>query len=443
MSTTPPPAPQQPPKITRETLALNERTAAKERFLGLVDGGVFGKIGQHIEMGARGLAGWLLEGLFTLGGWIIENAVQTIIEVEKTQDTSMRRIASLAIQDLFNLDSPPPVGGPRGRGRERAADNAAIGRAVRGAILAELPASGPVTPEQGIRNAEKLLDTVTSLAIEGWYEGMIVETAGLGFINAFAELDDTLANVLGLGRLVRQGIGPWIHATIAEPVERAINRQIRPRLFSPAEAARALARGVISEEEYFEGMAQQGWTDAKARHLLSVNVRSPSIADIADFVRLGELEFSDGVKLLTDDGWQQEIAEAVLRLEIDKKLLPLKDRLASLAITMYGQREITETELLRLLLQADYTNAEIAVARSIGDALRARPQRLTQSQLQAAFDAGITDLSTVRDWIEEEGYTLRDGLLIEQLMLRKKLSADEKAARALELAEKQRAPNRN
>lgn len=443
MGTPPTPTPPRDPTIRSVAQPPNYKIIGAQEWRGKVEAGFLKDIGKLLESAFRVVAGWLLTGLFGIGAWIIGTAVETIIAVEAEQGETMERLASLAIQDLFNLPEAPRVGGARGAGAGRTEQRAVIGRAIRNALLAELPIGRQLTPDEGVKNAEKLLDTVSNIAIEGWFEGMVIESASVGFIRGFTELDDTLANILGLGRLVRAGLRPYIEASIATPLEWAVNKATTPRIFGPAEAARAVARGIMTKEAYLEEMARQGWSAPRAEHLLAVNQRSPGIADIAEFVRFGALTFEEGKKLLTDDGWEEKVADLVLRSEVSKRLAPLKEAIASVAITMYAEREITSDELLRLLVGADYTNPELQLARALGDLRRARPRRLSIGQVSEAFSTGLIDISIVRDWIDDEAYTERDALIIEQLLLKRKITDEELERRRQERLERERQRNRN
>lgn len=407
----------------------------------------------------------ILVALFSLGGFIIKSAVEVIIQVEDTQGQELREIAALAIQDLFNLPEKPRVGGRGIKGGVSSQDRTAIGQAILNSLLGNVaqfsiinpridpppPAGSPasitppayIAPSKGLENAVKLLDTVANIAIEGWYEGMIIESASIGFIHGFTELDDTLANILGLGRLVRTGLRPYIEAAVSTPLEWHLNRITQPRLFGPAEAARAVARKVMTREAYFEEMARQGWSPARADHLLAVNSRSPGLADIADFVRFRALTFEEGKKLLTDDAWQPEVAELLLRTEIQKKLGTLRDRIANTAISQYADRVLRVEDLVRTLVAVDYTPEEVELARALGDLLRATPRQLSIGQISEALSDDLIDLATVRDWIDDQGYSERDSLILEQLLLKRKLDDDERDRRRKERLERERSPNRN
>ncbi len=443
MAAPPPTIPPGTPTFKVTVTAPTEKQVALERSQGVAESGLLDVLWSGLVKAARWIAQGFLLGLFTAGTSIIKHAVEVIVATEDKMGAEMRELTALAIQDLFNLPEPPVVGAGEIRRGRRKANYAVIGKAVRERLTAEFKIPEGDQKNPGLQNLDKLLEVVISIAVEGWYEGMVVETASLGWIKGFTELDDTLANVLGLGRLVRSALSPMMEAAIRDPLEKLMMTLTTPKLFGPAEAARAVARKKMTLEEYGKEMALQGWDADKASHLLAVNTKSPGLGQIAQLIDLQLLPFDDGVKLLTDDGWEEKAARLLINLEMENRVVPLRERLASLATSMFGDREITEVELQRALGAAGYTVREIEMGIALGQLLRARPKRLSIGQLSEALTEGLIDLATVRNWLDQEGYTDRDALIVEQLLLKRKLDDEERERRRKERLEKVESPNRN
>ena len=110
----------------------------------------------------------------------------------------------------------------------------------------------------------------------------------------------------------------------------------------------------------------------------------------------------------------------------DDRVRSLNNNLESLARDMFRDREIDEPELVRLLTVARRSDAEIALIKGIVWIERSRPRRLGRAQMEAAFRQNLISLDELGDFYLKEGYSERDAVLLEQLVLTRKLKDEER-----------------
>ncbi len=443
-----PPPPPGPPVIPEDVIKITTTEVDWERK-GREEAAGRLRAGEH-HAKEKAKTDWLgekvnkvLEALFGIFLGLVEIIFKVLGDVEKDETGQLAELTTFALRAAIpDADIPLlPVG--RDKRPARSAIVRGLGEKIRNLIAPEPPAGTIITPEAGQENANRLLGNIMNLVTEEWTVSWLLDAASYHLLGRFGDLKEDLIQSLGLGRLVRLALRPYIEILIAEPVERLLRKQHPDKLFGPGEAARALARGVINDSQYFSEMAEQGWDERRARHLLAVNTKSPSAAVLGELVRLGALESKDAVKFLTDDGWTEPTAALIIELERQRRFFSIQNKRADTAIEAFGRRELLEDELVRQLGAANYTTEEITEGLALGHLLQMIPKRLSFAQARDAFTSGLISLERFRDFLVQEGYSDRDQIVLEETAIARKLSREEIGARRETKVTRKKAPNRN
>ena len=419
---TPPPA--DDATIKRDVERAGYRTVTEEVTSSVVSGPIPGMISKAFADGLTAAGSALLELLIKASSRIGEEIGKDIDNVEKVAGPTLLKAAAAGLSDYFGVDITADELGIRGGTDQRRAASEKIGKFVLARMFGELGEAGPITPEQGSENASRMLGFNLSTALEGWLAGILGSSILSSLIPNWADLDEIVASNLGLGRLNRRIMAPLLNLLVVEPHNWDLNKRFRQRIFSDTQAVRALFRGETTDEEYFETMARLGWSRERAATLKVVNGRLPEKEDFARMLESKLITEEELPELFGTLGFEPGLADVMSAIVRDDRVRTLNNALESLARDMFRDREIDEQEFRRLIKVAQRSEVEEAILVGIAFIERSRPKRLTRAQMERAFDEGLIDLGRLRDFYLEEGFAITDALILEQLVVKKKLERE-------------------
>jgi hypothetical protein len=348
--------------------------------------------------------------------------------IEAQVGPQLLKFASAGLRDFLGVDISADQLGLRGgtAGRGAAADS--IGKHVIGSMFGTFRQGGGITPEVGLENAENLISAVIGTALEGW----LGTTLGFGYITKdlpnWGDLDDVVARNLGMGRVTSRVLRPLIDALVLEPFTQYLNDKLRPALLTEAQATRAVNRGTIDEEAYFEIMGRHGWPRGIAAELRMQHTQQLSRSELQQLYDQRLLQADDVLMHLRAQGYSQGLAEGVFRLIQNDRVSSLRTALATTARDMFRDRDIDEDQARDVLRSIDYSEAEIAALLAVARVERARRRRLTNAQAEEAFRFELLDADALRGHYEREGYSPRDVEVLLSLAVKDKEAADQRAA---------------
>ncbi len=265
--------------------------------------------------------------------------------------------------------------------------------------------------------------------------GLIGEIASLGKFEQFKELGANMTVNLSLGRMQRVAQMPLFKIGVAEPMQWALNRQLRPTLLKEQELVAALHSGDVSAEDVYEEFARLGYSVPKINTLISQYKQRVSVSGVDRLWRWGILSRGDAVIYLTKQGWAKEDAELALRNE----------ELARMDVQEKADLDLLRRHVVNGVLTEDQTKLaleafHIADEEKLDWLRRALFERdlprkfLTEARLMTAFEEGIIDVDQFDAENRRAGYSTDDQsiLLLETLLALKKQkeAAAVKAARA-------------
>jgi hypothetical protein len=306
---------------------------------------------------------------------------------------------------------------------------AQIGQAVLTAMFQSLEHPAQITPEEGLANAERFMSFSMHEAIEGWLLKNLEGSLLSDWFPHWGELSGLVAQNLGIGRLMRRVLAPLLNILMVEPTTRRLNKAFFPATLTESQAARFLAARYIGDEEYFTRMAEQGWPRGLAGQLLIINSRMLSESDVEQGRQVNALREEEALDALRKLGYTEEVARVKFHITEQVRLRKIEDQVATLARTMYANREISEPEYRSALEAAGKTDPEVEGLLGLGRLDQSRPQRLSLAQIESAFVDGLVDLGRFRHWTELEGYAVEDQVVLELQAVKKKLAKEAAAAK--------------
>ena len=360
--------------------------------------------------------------LLGAAGSIGAELANVLVGAEEVADPAFQRLAETAFKDITGIDmggaSPRP--GNRNE-REAAARN--VGAALMNALAGGAGgggASGPIEPSRAA--AENYLTWVCQMALEGWLTGLLGEMVTLGQVESLGDLDDALANVLGLGRMSRAVMRPLLTAKVITPFQWEVAKIYRPELLTASTVARQLGREKMTPEAAREELARQGYSEERIEALLNANRRFHSASDVRQFMIREHWDNEKALQHLRDQGWDLKGAQDTLRLEGLKRIEQLESAQANAIINAYVNRRIDEGTRDVMLNAAVGPASEIALLKAEADVRRAvNTKQLSPGEVRAAVKAGILTYRDYRAALEQDGYDV-DAVLTLELLLRHEMA---------------------
>lgn len=367
----------------------------------------------------------VIEGVLKGAGALVVFLARSIMKGEDAADPVFRDLTNAAVKDLTGADV--------------SAGHGAVGQAVLHSITggAGAPADGQIQPSTS--GAEAYLEAVMKLALEGYLEGSIVSALSLNYLEKFGELDDILAQVLGLGRMSRRVIGPLLNARVITPFQWHVDKTYRPTLLGAGEVSRQVARGRMSREQATEELARQGYSDGRIEALLNAAAKFHSIADLDLLVRADEYTRGQAVQHLRDAGYDEPIADTELKLEQLKRIASFERTMAGGAIDAFARGSLDRATLDEFTQGVTIDDQERAQLRELADARRIfRRHPLSPAEAKACVRAGILAVIDYREALRNDGYD-EESVLALELLLRHELDEQKSIAQHRAELETQRA----
>jgi len=400
------------------------RVQVTESLAGLVDFDAIAKT-----------AGWLeaaiVRALSVVVGWILTIAIKLVAlpmralaRGEDRAEPAFGELAQIAVQDLFGVSVDASALNDRGNRGRREDASRQIGAAIMGALTNAKTGAAPGQLAPSAEGAESYVTTVMQLALEGWLEGWLVEAATLGQLEQFGELDDIAAQVMGLGRMTRAVVRPILDARVITPFEWHVNKTYTPKLLSPAEAARQLARGRPNPEKWREDLRRQGYDEDRIEAVLNAQAKFHTPADLELMVRSGLWTRDQAIQHLRDQGFELSIAVNELALEKLKRIAVYERGLAVLAVDAYADGRLERSQLDEYVKGTTIDSQERAqfIERAATRRILERRPLSSGEARQLARDL-ILSVSDYRRALERENRT-PEAIAALELSLRKDMQKD-------------------
>lgn len=413
------PTPLPPPDVPQIQIPAPKFTdIGKEAAAGVADSSLIGKLWKllvdFIPSIVSAIIGTLLRWSITISVYI----ARLIIRGEERAEPAFGQLAATAVEDLFGVSVDPRAVGGRGNRGARTAAAASIGSGILRGLFSggEVTGGGALQPSKA--GAEQFLTTVTQLALEGWLEGWLVEALSVGQLEKFADLDDIMAQVLGLGRLSRRVMGPAAEVLVTTPFEWLMYKAYRPKLLSTGEAVRQVIRGRKDRAWLTEELGRQGYSEERIEALLSAQQKFLDVADLDYLVSHRRWTREQAIQHLRDQGYTAEIASTLLALEEDRRLDGFRRQFAEEASARYVARDIGRDQFQRILQTSGLPERDQRMMDLVAGLRRElRFKQLTAGEVEQAVKRGILTLDEYRAYLLEAPYTLRDAQVLELLLL--------------------------
>jgi len=296
----------------------------------------------------------------------------------------------------------------------------------------------PLTPEQGVKAAQSFIGFALSFAVRQGNVAFLSSALPWHWLEGIREYGEMMAKNLGLGRLVRRALQPYIQTLIASPLQEALNRQYRPHTMDAKQLASAFIRSDIDRSDYVHRLEGLGYKTGDIDLL---------IADT--FTRLREHD----VFLLEENGLisSSDAQARITALGFNTSDVPLIRQARELDAVQGADRQyaaiLTDELLAGVMTQGDFDAAinalrvpkleADALTRNAAARMQSRRKHLSLGFLKRAFIDGQITVDELMRHVLELGYSQDDADLIEvELLLQVSEHKTKAAAKAKAAATK-------
>lgn len=295
-----------------------------------------------------------------------------------------------------------------------------IGSALIDRLTQEFGQTTPVTPESGEKAAKTFAGYSINFAVQNTMISTLADALSFHLLEDFRELGVEVARNIGLGRLVRASLQPFIRNVIIEPYDQALRSRYRPDLLNEVHAIHAFNGGFLDGTKLHETLARKGWADDLHGIIIDENTPRLSDAELAVLVRNNKLSFDNAIAELGHAG----ITPATASLKMTYQDLQRADSIVATfkatLITQYVNGLIDEDQLSNLLDQLPLAKGEKDMEIQFATIRKQVPRAfLTWTEVENSFISGAADLDYVDAWLTRRGYSEEDQILKELLLLQK------------------------
>lgn len=261
----------------------------------------------------------------------------------------------------------------------------------------------------------------------------------VGHFEHLSALPENIIRSLGVSRLVRRALQPFVTVCCTTPAVWKVNKDHRPTLLGASTLARQITRNPPKADTWKEDLRREGYTEERIEALLNEQAKFHSIADLDLLMRAGTWSEGQSLKHLSDQGYAADIATTELQIEKLKRIATFERQIANAAVDAYVEGRISEGELgggvtgSTISPQEKAQYVELAIARRM---YARRP--LTPAEAKACVHAKILSVRDYRLALERDG---RDDEAVAalELLLRSELDKEADVERLREKQAEERA----
>lgn len=293
----------------------------------------------------------------------------------------------------------------------------------------------PMTPDQGVAAAKAFIGFALSFSVRQGNVAVLTDALSVHLLGQIREYGEMMAENLGLGRLTRRALQPFIQTMISTPLQQALNQQYRPHVMDEKQLAMAYIRGNIDASDFTSRVQKMGFTDGDIQLLLEDTYTRLPLRHIFKLNETGFLSDSDAQKAIQTLGYNSS----------DIPLLRQATSLEEVASLDRQYAAHAESDLVSGAISLDTFNSDIdsttlsAIEKQYwkrNGANRVVRQRkiLSLAFYKKAYLDGQVSIDEVLTFMQKLGYTQDDIDLYEVELLsqqaEKKAAAAAKAAKA-------------
>lgn len=271
---------------------------------------------------------------------------------------------------------------------------------------------GKITPEEGIKGAERFLGVNLTFQLQAWMLHLIGDMCSLGTFKSLKDLPNAISWSYGIGWLSWLVMGVPFRKAISDPLEEFYNRQYEPTKLNLAQTVEAYQKGLIAEKDLLDTLVGMGYSKDLSRILLKIYEKDFTAGEIRRLWEWNLIGGRDIERYFRDRGYNEERAKILTSLLKEARKIDLMEDIAKVAIKKFEDGVMTEAELRRYLMVLRYREEEIKLVVEKATLTKTEARVLTPAQIKNAVDAGLIRIDAAIKRLIGFGYSSEDAKIL-------------------------------
>jgi hypothetical protein len=307
--------------------------------------------------------------------------------------------------------------------------NITIGGAFLNMLAGELAPGVQLPSGPGVNAASAFLGYGMAFAVREGNLAMLSEIIPeeLNFLAGLREYGTGMADALGLGRLTRLAMAPFMKILIQDPLTYDLNKAFLPTMLPVASMFKAMWRGIMTSDQLATNLAMLGYAPAAVNQLEIDSQVMPSADQFIDMVRTGYLDAGDLATALNALAIPPNTQGTYLSANEAGRSATHLGSLISAYQDLMKNRWVSADQVQTDLTAYGLTASEIQWVKSaVAPYLEYASAELSQSDIEDAYIKGLITIDYYATWLTRKGYSPADQQILQYLLLLKQ-NADQSA----------------
>jgi hypothetical protein len=340
---------------------------------------------------------------------ILSVAIDEITQAKKAAGIGVHDLIAALLSDSLLIEVAsediPNAAGPKGQFRI----NSALGGKFLDQLKVFMGANSAVTGESAEAGAKALLGLGMQMSVNTGLMAILGGAVPFAHMDELKEIGEMLEKSLGLGRLNRQALRPYVRNLIAHPLDRAMRAKYRQDILGTGELVKALLRGGPVAEQARSLLAQHGLPEDQIEELIAQLTPRLSADELYTLGLFREVPGDSALNELIADGIPTGVATARLRVHELKRAKAVEDRYIHEVDRLVEERFIDAGTGSQLLAGTTIDVTEKSQYQQKWALSTNQPhKRLSHADVLFLFEAGQVTLDYVQRWAAAEGYSDED-----------------------------------
>lgn len=363
----------------------------------------------------------IAEGIGLLVGPLFGIVLDVLDGIRKGADPAVTQLAVSVLNELLGTDFSQQQM-PLGLG---VGDHLSRAKSIGALLVTQLEteflsaSGGTVSPSAG--PAETFSGLAINFGLASAIMGLIGGAVPGAHLEELRELGEEVAQNIGLGRLVRRALQPYVQILVQQPLTWLLHQRYHPTQFSTAELVNPFSSVVMSQQQIYTALDLLGYSDDKKQAFIELHQKRLSVDEVELLVRWGAWTAQQGHDYVAQLGWPAELVDTVLTLPLLKRADTRVNQLLTAIEGAAEKNQITIDEFNAVVNALPIsTNEKPFIASTVlykAHAPIAKHKTLTNAQELTAFENGLVTADDLFTRWQAQGYSSDDQTLLLALAL--------------------------
>ena len=267
-------------------------------------------------------------------------------------------------------------------------------------------AADPTVVGSGLYNQQYLLAKSMNMALQEWIVSQLGDHLGMGFFKTLRPFLGILDRSINPSNVVRQSMESSYSFLLKAPLTRDLNRSYPIKNLGITAWAKLFVRGAVDLNTYLDKCLDFGLDNTQAQQLVLESSKLLTRGDVAELLKLGYITQDDARRLLLQQGFQSESADAILYLDTHARYYTIAERVGNAAVAAWKKDYIDQARLEQILQQTGFTQDEITLLEVEGEFTKSYidGKPLTYTEVKNLFSENIIGIGDVITYLQDQGY---------------------------------------